>query len=243
MNLLALDTATDACSAAVWLDGRLHGRCELAGRSHTQRLPQLVQQVMAEAGLPFGALDGLVCGVGPGSFAGVRIGVAYTQGLALGLDRPVLGVTSLAMLAMASLAESPDDARVLVAIDARMAEVYFQPFARDAQGLPQPLAEARVCAPTAVPAQIGDWLATGTGWGAYPEALRAATQAQLSTVQPDALPDAAAALRIAAPRFAAEACDAARLMPVYLRNQVALTLVEQQARRAETVAQRAVNAE
>ena len=83
MKLFALDTATEACSVALWLDGETVERFEVAGRDHTQRLPAMAKALMAEAGLRWSQLDGLVCGTGPGSFAGVRIGVAYTQGLAL----------------------------------------------------------------------------------------------------------------------------------------------------------------
>ena len=99
MKIFALDTATEACSVALWLDGETVERFEIAGRDHTQRLPAMAKALMADAGLAWSQLDGLVCGIGPGSFAGVRIGVAYTQGLALAHGQPVVGVSSLAMLA------------------------------------------------------------------------------------------------------------------------------------------------
>ena len=103
MKLLALDTATEACSVALWLDGRIEQRYEAVGRGHSQRLPQMLQELLVDCGVAAGQLDGIACGIGPGSFAGVRIGVGFAKGLALGLDRPVLPVTSLAMLAQGAI--------------------------------------------------------------------------------------------------------------------------------------------
>lgn len=229
MKLFALDTATEACSVALWLDGVIVERFEVAGRDHTQRLPAMAHALMAEVGLAWSQLDGLVCGVGPGSFAGVRIGVAYTQGLALAHGQPVFGVSSLAMLAEGAGGAE----RVLAAIDARMDEVYFAAFRRDADGQLQAEAEPRVCRPEAVPALAGAALAVGTGWGRHEAVMRTATGARLSGVDGEALPHAAAALALAVPEFrAGRAGDAAILAPIYLRNRVALTLVEQAASRA-----------
>lgn len=230
MKIFALDTATEACSVALWLDGVIVERFEIAGRDHTQRLPAMAHALMAEAGLAWSQLDGLVCGVGPGSFAGVRIGVAYTQGLALAHGQPVVGVSSLAMLAEGAGGAG----RVLAAIDARMDEVYFAAYRRDADGRLQAETEPRVCRPDAVPALAGAALAVGTGWGRYETVLRTATGAGLSGVDGEALPHAAAALALALPEFrAGRAGDAAILAPIYLRNRVALTLVEQAASRAK----------
>lgn len=235
MKLLALDTATEACSAAVWVDGVVHGRCEVVGRDHTQRLIPLVTSVLAEAGLGYSSLDGLVCGVGPGSFAGVRIGVSFAKGVALAHELPVLGVSSLQLLAEAALS-APGCDPVLVSIDARMGEVYFQAFGRDADGLLQPLGEASVCAPGAVMVPDGytRWQAVGTGWGTYAAELVAAVPQVLSRVDGSALPRAADALAPAAGVFARRAAPAADvLQPVYLRNRVALTLLEQRQLRAQ----------
>jgi tRNA threonylcarbamoyladenosine biosynthesis protein TsaB len=136
------------------------------------------------------------------------------------------------MLAQGAL-RTAGAAQVLAAIDARMGEVYFQPFGRDANGLPQAVAEAVVCAPVAVAACAGEWTAAGTGWGTYPAALAAATGAVLIATLADALPHARDALGLAHACFArGEGHDAATLAPIYLRNQIALTLVEQAARRA-----------
>ncbi|WP_295683578.1 tRNA (adenosine(37)-N6)-threonylcarbamoyltransferase complex dimerization subunit type 1 TsaB [uncultured Nevskia sp.] len=231
MKLLAIETATEGLSVALLLNGEITERFEVAGREHSTRLPLLVPQLLAEAGLSLRQLDGLVCGIGPGSFAGVRIGVSYVKGLALGLDRPVVGVTSLAMLAQRALIEQPD-AVALASIDARMDEVYFGAY-RLVGGVAQTLADETVGPASAIAAPAADfYLAIGTGWGAHRAALLATLSTAPLTIVPDALPHAAAAFAIAAPQLAAgQGTDAARLVPAYLRNRVALTKIEQQALR------------
>lgn len=231
MKLLAIDTATEALSAALLLNGQVIEHFEIAGREHSTRLPLLVPQLLAEAGLSLRQLDGLVCGIGPGSFAGVRIGVSYVKGLALGLDRPVIGVTSLAMLAQRALSEAPE-AAVLAAIDARMDEVYFGAY-RLIEGSLHLLGDESVGPAAAVKVPgAGPYLAVGTGWGAHREALLATLPTAPQAIVADALPHAGAALAIAVPRLAAgHGTDAAHLVPAYLRNRVALTKVEQQALR------------
>lgn len=236
MKLLALDTATEACSAAVWVDGAIHARFEIAGRDHTQRLLPAVAAVLAEAGLRYGQLDGLVCGLGPGSFAGVRIGVAFTKGVALAHELPVVGVSSLALLAQRALNAGGAE-RVLAAIDARMGEVYFQCFERDANGLARALSEAVVAAPNAVPLlpQSGPWLAAGSAWASYPAELVTRLACEINAIDGAALPQAADAFALAVPIFErGETQPADALQPIYLRNRVALTLVEQQQRRTKT---------
>lgn len=232
MTLLALDTATEACSVALRIGGEVRARFEVAGRSHTQQLVPMARALMAEAGIGFAQLDGYVCGVGPGSFAGVRIGVSFIKGLALAHERPVVPVSSLQMLALPPMRDGAT--RVLTAIDARMDEVYFAAWQRDADGLPQMIGDACVSAPAQIGAHPGEWQAAGSGWQAYRAALETASAATLLTCDGAALPRAADALALAAPRFAArEFICAAELVPQYLRNKVALTLDEQRARRAQ----------
>lgn len=233
MKLLAIDTATEACSSALWLDGAVHARFEIAGREHTQRLLPQVAALMAECGVTYAQLDGIVCGVGPGSFAGVRIGVGFVKGLALALDRPVVGVSSLAMLAQGAIREHAAQ-QVLSVIDARIGEVYFGAYVCDAQDLAQAVLPESVCAPEAIPvvSQAGAWCAAGTGWGRYPDILRAAAQCEIAAIDEAALPRAEDALPLALPEFdAGRGISADQLLPVYLRNKVALTLIEQRALR------------
>ncbi len=232
MKILALDTATEACSVALSVDGRIEERFETAGRSHTERMMPMVQELMAGAGLAFSQLDGIACGIGPGSFAGVRIGVGFVKGLSLALDRPVVGVSSLPAMALRAIRSGAP--QVLAAIDARLNEVYWGAYTAAADGLPRALHAEGVCAPAEVPAvAAGDWTAVGTGWGAYPEALPAAFGVTPSRVVADALPHAEDILRLALPQFqAGQAISGDLLLPVYLRNKVALTLVEQAALRA-----------
>lgn len=231
MKLLAIDTATEALSAALWLDGEIIERYSVVIREHAAKLPLLVPALLADAGLSLRQLDGLVCGIGPGSFAGVRIGVSYVKGLALGLDLPVVGVSSLTMLAQAVLTEHPD-ATALAAIDARMDEVYFGAYRR-VDGVATAMQDDAVgpAAAITVPPN-GPFVATGSGWDVHRDALLAAVPVAPDSISADQFPHAAAALQIAAGQFAAgQVADAALLVPAYLRNRVALTRLEQQALR------------
>lgn len=232
MNILALDTATEACSAALQLGDQVVARFEVAGRSHTQKLVPMVRGLLADAGIGFAQLDAYVCGVGPGSFAGVRIGVSFVKGLALAHDRPVVGVSSLAMLAAPLIASGAP--RVLTAIDARMNEVYFCRYAA-VDGLAVAQGEAVVSPPGALelPAE-GVVAAVGSGWKTHLEALRERTGATLSPLDWEALPRARDALPLARWAFASgQGIGAGELLPVYLRNRVALTKVEQEAARKQ----------
>jgi tRNA threonylcarbamoyladenosine biosynthesis protein TsaB len=232
MKLLAIDTATEACSVALWLDGAVQERYELAGREHSRLLPAMLQGLLADCGLAPSAIDGIACGVGPGSFAGVRIGVGFVKGLALGLDRPVLPVTSLAMLAQGAI-RAHGATQILAAIDARMHEVYFCRYAAVA-GLAQAQGgEAVVAAPAALELPgAGCYAAVGSGWTTHLEALRQRCGATLGPLDGAALPRAGDALALAQAEFAAgRGIGAGELQPLYLRNRVALTKTEQEAAR------------
>ena len=133
MRILAIDTATEACSAALWNDGTLSAHFEICPREHTQRILPLVQEVLAESGTTLTELDALAFGRGPGSFTGVRIGIGIAQGLALGAELPMIGVSTLATMAQGAWRKT-GATRVLAAIDARMGEVYWAEYQRDEQG-------------------------------------------------------------------------------------------------------------
>ena len=227
-RLLAVDTATEACSVALWQQGRILGRHEIAGRDHTRLLLPMLHAVLAEAGCTQAQLDGFVCDVGPGSFAGVRIGVGLIKGLALALDKPVVPVMSLTSLAQRAM-RLQGASQVIAVIDARMNEVYSASFVRDAQG------RARLEAPVQVsPAQVlpalsaGIWHAVGSGWKTYDAILRKAAAASLQAVDGQALPQAEDALHWAQAEWqAGRYVSADELEPVYLRDKVALTIAEQ----------------
>ena len=228
MRLLAVDTATEACSVALDLDGRVLSRFDDAGRSHTQQMLPMVHGLMVEGAVRFADLQGLVCGVGPGSFAGVRIGVGFVKGLALSLGLPVVAVGSLEMLAQDAI--DAGATRVLCAIDARMDEVYLGAYEKGMDGLAHAMTAPWLSAPRAFrfPA-AGPWVAVGTGWGRYESELKSdAAGVVLQRVDGAALPRAAAALRLARAAFErGQAVDADALAPLYLRDKVALTLDEQ----------------
>ena len=124
LKILAVDTATEACSAALLVGDKLFSRWEEAPRDHTRKILPMVQAVLDDAGISLSDLDAIAFGRGPGSFTGVRIGIGVAQGLAFGAGVPLIGISTLA--AMAQGAYRLDGAeQVLTAIDARMNEVYF----------------------------------------------------------------------------------------------------------------------
>ncbi|HRP71543.1 MAG TPA: tRNA (adenosine(37)-N6)-threonylcarbamoyltransferase complex dimerization subunit type 1 TsaB [Luteimonas sp.] len=229
MKLLAFETATEACSVAVLVDGEVRERFEIAPRRHAELALPWAEALLAEAGVAKSQLDAVAVGRGPGAFTGVRLAVALAQGIALALDRPVLPVSTLAALATRATGE-----RVLAAIDARMGEVYLGAF-EQVDGDVRALDAEVVVRPdlAAIPAGDG-WHGVGTGFDAAEGALRQRLGAVLVSVDAAALPRAADVARLGALAFArGEAIAPERLEPAYLRDNVALTLAQQQALRAE----------
>jgi len=233
MKLLAFETSTEALSVALSIDGQVRERFELAPRRHAELALPWAEELLAEAGLKRSQIDAIAVGRGPGAFTGVRLGIALAQGIALALDRPVVAVSTLAALAMRADANGGNAPRVLAAIDARMGEVYSAAFDLR-NGDAHALSEERVGAPDSVivPGEDGGWVGVGTGFGALDSALSQRLSSRLVCVDATQLPHAADVARLAAKSFArGEAVAAERIEPAYLRNNVALTLVEQQALR------------
>ena len=228
MNLLAFETATEACSVALWLDGALIERFGIAPRRHAELALPWAEALLAEAGIARSQLDAIAVGRGPGAFTGVRLAIAIGQGIALALDRPTLPVSTLAALAM----QSPGG-RTLAAIDARMGEIYLGAFQRADGDVEALSAEVVVRPDRAELPDAGAWCGVGTGFAAADGILVERLGLRLAAVHASALPHAADVARLAAQAWArGEAIPPERLEPAYLRNDVALTLVQQQANRA-----------
>jgi tRNA threonylcarbamoyladenosine biosynthesis protein TsaB len=225
MRLLAIETATEACSVALWVDGAVRERFEVAPRRHAERVLPMADELLAEAGIGKRQLDAIAVGRGPGAFTGIRLAIAIAQGLALALDRPVVPVSTLAVLAQGAAAAGLP---VLALLDARMGEVYAGAFVTGEDGCARALGDEAVLPPAMVDAPAPRFAGVGTGFGAYGGVLRERLGDALVQVAPDALPHAADLARLAARDFAAGlGVDPLAAQPVYLRDKVALTLAEQ----------------
>ena len=221
MNLLAIDTTEAACSAALLLDGAVMARFEVAPRRHSALILPMMEDLLRAGGVQLGELDALAFARGPGSFTGVRIAAAIAQGAAFGAGLPVVPVSSLQALAAGHCRRSGAEA-VLVALDARMREIYWGAFERAGDELPQPMIAEAVCAAdqVIVPARP-DWQGAGSGWGPYREILERRCDG-LGAVDATAQIEAVDVAALAAASFAAgEAVAAEDALPVYLRDEVA----------------------
>ena len=221
MKLLAIDTVTEACSAALWLDGEVHERFEIAPRQHTTLILPMVQQLLADSGLSLSQLDALAVDRGPGSFTGVRIGTGVVQGLAYAVELPVVPVSSLAALAQAVWQKLQYE-NVLALIDARMQEVYWACY--EFQGKEMVLAgEERVSPLAEVMMGNGSQIyCVGSGSRQYQDQLQSRSGCH---VLPDGgydFPRAGVLAGLAVKAYVRkEVVSAEHLEPIYLRNQVA----------------------
>lgn len=217
MKLLALDTATEACSAAVWLDGAVVERYELAPRRHAALILPMIEAVLAEVGMSVTQLDAIAFGRGPGAFTGVRVAVGVAQGIAFAADLPVVPVSTLAALAL-STARETGASRIAAALDARMGEVYWGAYIVNGDDA-EVVGEERLCAPAAVTAPPGDWFGVGNGWIAHAATL--SRRLAVSAWQGERYPRAGAIARLGAGLCRrGHGVTAERALPVYLRNEV-----------------------
>jgi len=239
LRVLAIDTATEACSAAMLCaPDRVYGRYEEPGRGHAERILALVDAVLGESKLTLGELDAIAFGRGPGSFTGVRLAASIVQGLAFAQGLPVVPVSDLRALAQRALDAAPEARSVLVCADARMREVYWGCFRRGAQARAEPVPGTTGGPPGAGCSVDAEWVSApdvvelpstleepihgaGRGFRAYPQ-LEAKLGRRLGAIRADLLPRAEEIARLAAADFAAGlAIEAEQAIPIYLRDEVA----------------------
>ena len=245
LKVLAIDTSTEACSAALlWSDGEMRLRFEVIERGHADRVLPMVDELLREAGCRLEDLDGIAFGRGPGGFTGLRIAAGVTQGLAYGAGLPVAPVSSLAAVAFLTTptsvgevgrrpgegsAPSPAVAGegggegILVCNDARMNEVYWGAYRFDPSAPCRPIALApeTVSAHDRVLIVDGVTLFAGNGVPAYP-VLQARLEAAGLRHVPGLYPRADAVARLGAAMLQrGEGVTAAEAVPVYVRDDVA----------------------
>jgi tRNA threonylcarbamoyladenosine biosynthesis protein TsaB len=228
VKILALDTATENCSAALLIDRTVVARERLLERGHAAQILPMIDEVLAAAGIALQSVDAIAFGRGPGGFTGVRLAASVTQGLAFGVGVPVVPVSNLRALAQRLLAADASIEHVVVCTDARMGEVYWGCFERRA-GLAALVGEEQLSAPEGVTLPQG-WVGNdhghancfgaGRGFAAYPQ-LAAAMRPLLQGIREDLLPRATEIAVLAAPEVAAgRIFPAEQALPIYLRNDV-----------------------
>ncbi|MFO7604290.1 MAG: tRNA (adenosine(37)-N6)-threonylcarbamoyltransferase complex dimerization subunit type 1 TsaB [Gammaproteobacteria bacterium] len=226
MKLLAIDTATEACSVALNLDGAIVERYTIEPRSHASQLLPMVDALLAEAAISLTALDAIAFDRGPGSFTGIRIGTSVVQGLAFGADLPVVPISSLDTLAQGMVAQVQCP-QLLAVLDARMDEVYWARYIKETDRFVRQ-GEEQLARPADVRLAAGQWAVAGTGWGAYQDILQQNSAIDWQATFAEALPRAADLAVLAARRWQEQGgVEPMQALPVYLRNDVAKKKAQQ----------------
>jgi len=223
VKILALDTATEACSVSLGIGARSIDRYVELERGHAEQLLPMVDSVLAEGGIALAQLDAIAFGRGPGGFTGVRLAASVAQGLAFGAGVGVVPVSDLAAVAQRIAQRDPAMRHILVVNDARMREVYWGWFTND--GVLMAAGAEHVSPSNEVHiegAGEGPWAAAGRGLRAWPD-LSERCRAAGATVCDDLLPRASEVLVLARAAVAAgQILDPALALPVYVRDQVAV---------------------
>jgi tRNA threonylcarbamoyladenosine biosynthesis protein TsaB len=221
LNILAIETSTQACSAALLREGQLSQRHQIAPRGHGDLILAMADELLREADLTPAELSAVAFGRGPGAFTGVRIATGVAQGIAYAADLPVVPVSTLAALALAANQRKGWQA-VLCATDARMGEVYWGAY-QIQQGVVSLIGEERVCCPEEVASPgEGEWHGVGNGWEVYagqlPQLPAQAPEAEMTAL----LPGAGEVALLARYEFEqGRSVSAEQALPVYLRDNVA----------------------
>ncbi len=231
MKILALDTSSNACSAAL-LEGQQDSyscieRFEVAPRQHTQLILPMIDSVLDEAGYDIKQVDVLAFGCGPGAFTGVRVATGVVQAIAYGADLPVASISSLAAIAQE---HAQLNKQLLVANDARMGEVYFGAY-KMKQGFMTLMDHEQVMKPEQLESVLNgsinnsEWSMVGNGWSVYQEQLLSLSSQCLPTEAIDdesSYPQAKNIAFLALNDMVQESLiRAEQVRPVYLRDNVA----------------------
>ncbi len=219
MNIIAFDTSTEYCSLALWLDSELQHKEIHAGQRHSELLLPMLQEMLVENNLELKQLDGFAFGAGPGSFTGLRIACGVAQGLAYATERPVTGISTLK-----ALAQRVNNNKVVIALDARMGEIYHAAYEKKDTDAWETVSEATVCLPNHAPSLTGnDWAGCGSGFDLYHKELTKHYCGQINHIDHALYPHAREIAQLAARKFSdGSVVDPAQAAPIYIRNKVAL---------------------
>ena len=224
-RLLAIETSGEACSVALHLDGETRERHELAPMRHAELLLPSIRWLLEESGVSLNHLDAIVFGRGPGSFTSLRIGIGVVQGLAWGADLPVVPLSSLATVAQQAQASTwgriAPGSEILVAVDAKMQEVFHGSFVAAADGIVVARGEEYVSAPEKLALADGAWtFGAGNGFARYP--ALAERGREFLEIRPEIVPRADALIPLAQHWLRThQALPAEAAQPVYVRDRVA----------------------
>lgn len=218
MKVLAIETATESCSATLEIDGERFQQTKIAPRQHTELILPMIEQLLGQSGIKKQELDLLSFGRGPGAFTGVRIATGIIQGLAYSLNKPVVAISSLRALAQAYILEHE---YIATAFDARMGEVYWGCY-KNNDGVAELIGKEKVLAPDSVElTELATYLGVGTGFGAYESVLQEKIGRNLSKIEAEVYPNAHEVLELALVEYeAGNSCVAGEVSPVYLRDKV-----------------------
>ena len=225
MVLLALDTATENCSAALEKDGKIFSVSEVAQQKHAAIILPMIDSLLQQAEAKREDLQGIVFGRGPGSFTGVRIGTSIAQGLSLGLNIKALGVSDLKALAYEALGKK--EGKVIASIDARMGEVYFCIYEKKGADLIE-LCEEQVVKPETAVFLCKEKAPDAAAFAGTGIAILKDHGLNLNNKVSVLYPDAKAMLKLCLSSFSSKANDPAEALPVYLRNEVTWKKVSEQ---------------
>lgn len=219
MNILAIETATEMCSVALWQDGVIFEAAQRAATGHSELLLGMVDEVLEQGGVPVSDCAAIAYGNGPGSFTALRIGIGVAQGIALGSGLPLIAVSSLQALAQRHVGTRAD--AVLAAVDARMGEVYWACFAADDAGGVQPFTEPEVgpAAELDIPVH-NHWLLVGSGADVYRDVLLDRIHPARGSHIEQSFPRAAEVALIGSQRYG-QRQPSRDAHPEYVRNRVA----------------------
>ncbi len=223
MKILALDTSTEACSAALLIDNKIDVRFEIAPQKHAELILPMCEDLLRQASITVKDLSAIAFAQGPGSFTGLRIAAGVTQGIAFGADLPVIGISTLESLAYLALLKHPNST-VISAIDARMSEVYWAEYSlHDSDSLIATNSEQVGKPNTVFSSSDSEIVAIGSGWKVYEKEMSPLIQEKnISFIYSEALPSAEQIAQLAVKKwFNKDLLSADQALPVYIRNNVA----------------------
>lgn len=220
LNILAIDTSSDACSVALLSNHTIKEIFQVAPRQHNALILPMIEQILQKANLTLKQLDAIAFGCGPGSFTGLRIATGIVQGIAFAADLPVIPISTLQALAQGALREFGTK-NVIAAIDARINEIYWAAYESDGNQVMQAQTPEIVCTPAEISVVASTWQGVGSGWDTYHAILQEKLGERLQNWLPKCYVKAQDIVKLAAIDYQkGKVVSASQATPIYLRDQV-----------------------